>query len=95
MRFVQWGSYEVSASVAGQMGTIPLAAHTVFMNTVSLWYMVPSGIAGACSTLVGNFLGANNVDDARTMVKMGAVADTSYVNDLLRVFVSDDRRLFE
>jgi Na+-driven multidrug efflux pump len=30
--FLEWGSYEVSASIAGRLGTIPLAVHTVFMQ---------------------------------------------------------------
>lgn len=37
--FIEWGSYEISASVAGQLGDIKLAAHTVFMNTASFWFV--------------------------------------------------------
>lgn len=41
--------------------------------------MIPSGVASATATLVGNFLGANEVEDARTTAKIGAVVDTVYV----------------
>jgi hypothetical protein len=48
----------VTASIAGRLGTLPLAIHTVFMTSASVWYMAPLGLAMAAGTLVGNHLGA-------------------------------------
>ena len=54
---------KVAAMVAGWLNNkadspAPLATHTIFMATVSLWYMPPLGIAYGCATLVGNSLGS-------------------------------------
>ena len=73
--FLEWGSYEVMAGFAGQLGTIPLATHGVFMNTASLAYNGPMAIADATSVLTGNYLGKNEPNDAKKMVLLGMMID--------------------
>ena len=31
--FLEWGSYEVSASLAATLGRVPLAAHSIYVST--------------------------------------------------------------
>jgi len=66
---LEWGSYEATAAIAGNLGTTNLAVHTVFMQTVSIWYMIPLGIASATSTLVGHALGSGQPENARKYAK--------------------------
>jgi hypothetical protein len=73
--FLEWGSYEVMAGFAGQLGSIPLATHGVFMNTASLAYNGPLSIAEATSVLTGNFLGKNQPSEAASMVLLGVMID--------------------
>ena len=39
--FFEWGSFELVASIAGQLGRVRLATHGVFMSTCGLFYMTP------------------------------------------------------
>jgi Na+-driven multidrug efflux pump len=40
---VEWGSFEVTAWLAGQLGATPLAVHVIFMNSASIWYVAVQG----------------------------------------------------
>lgn len=71
--FIEWGSYEVSASAAARLGATNLAIQSVFMQTSSLLYMVPSGLATATSICVGQFLGARRGDRAHEIARLGMV----------------------
>lgn len=74
--FLEWGSYEVMAGFAGQLGSIQLATHGVYMNTASLAYNGPMAIADATSVLTGNYLGKNLPSDASSMVLLGVSVDS-------------------
>jgi MATE family multidrug resistance protein len=56
----EWWAFEIVAIVAGQLGTIPLAAQSVIMTTDQVLNTIPFGIGVAASTRVGNFLGSQN-----------------------------------
>jgi MATE family multidrug resistance protein len=51
------GVFAVATTLIGKLGAVPLASHQVALNTVSLTYMVPLGIASAAAVRVGNALG--------------------------------------
>jgi Na+-driven multidrug efflux pump len=53
---IEWGSFEVNAAIAARLGQIPLAAHAIICNSVSVWYSFPLGVANASSALVGSIL---------------------------------------
>lgn len=61
--------------IAGQLGTVPLAVHGVFMSTAGLFYMAPNAFASATSTLAGNFLGDDNPNDAKLTIYIGIFVD--------------------
>lgn len=60
----EWWAFEIVAIVAGQLGTIPLAAQSVIMTADQLMAMIPFGISVATSARVGNLLGARNARGA-------------------------------
>jgi MATE family multidrug resistance protein len=51
------GVFAVATTLIGKLGAVPLASHQVALNTVSLTYMVPLGIASAAAIRVGHSLG--------------------------------------
>jgi len=51
------GVFAVCTTLIGRLGAVPLASHQVALNTVSLTYMVPLGIASAAAVRVGQALG--------------------------------------
>lgn len=76
--FLEWGSFEVTASLAGRLGILPLDVHTVFVQTSGLWYMFPLGVANACSTLIGTMLGAGRAKEAAAFARMGVIINAIY-----------------
>jgi MATE family multidrug resistance protein len=54
----EWWAFEVIALAAGLLGDDVLAAQTVVLNTCGMTFMIPFGVGIACTTVVGNELGA-------------------------------------
>jgi len=50
-------AFQIATLMAGRLGTVPLAAHTVVINVASFTFMVPLGISLAAVTRVGNLIG--------------------------------------
>ncbi|MGA8143535.1 MAG: MATE family efflux transporter [Candidatus Acidiferrales bacterium] len=51
------GVFAVCTALIGKLGAVALASHQVALNSVSLTYMVPLGIASAAAVRVGQALG--------------------------------------
>ena len=51
-------AFQAATLLAGRLGEVELAAHTIVLNLASLSFMVPLGISMAAVTRVGNLLGA-------------------------------------
>jgi multidrug resistance protein, MATE family len=60
----EWWAFEIVAIVAGQLGTIPLAAQSVIMTADQVMNTIPFGVGVAASARVGNMLGARNARGA-------------------------------
>lgn len=73
--FLEWGSYELMAMVAGQLGTIELATHGVFMSTCSIIYNVPMAISDATGVIAGNYLGHGDPQEAKSVITLGICYD--------------------
>lgn len=54
-----------AALIAGHLGAVALAAHTIAINMASLSFMLPLGIAQGATTRVGNLLGAGRPTEAQ------------------------------
>ncbi|MCA9637035.1 MAG: MATE family efflux transporter [Myxococcales bacterium] len=93
-------AFQAAALLAGRLGEVPLAAHTIVLNLASLSFNVPLGVSMAAVTRVGNLLGAGRYDDAQRAagVALGigagvmAVAAVLFIalRDLLPDAYSDD-----
>ena len=68
----EWWAFEIVAIVAGQLGTIPLAAQSVIMTTDQVMNTIPFGIGVAASARVGNLLGARNAKGAARAANVAA-----------------------
>ena len=60
------GSFTVSVAVAARFGPVPLAAYSIAMEIWNLLALALDAIAIAGQSLVGRFLGASDVDEARS-----------------------------
>eukprot|EP01125_Pyxidicula_operculata_P015066 TRINITY_DN5092_c0_g1_i2.p1 TRINITY_DN5092_c0_g1~~TRINITY_DN5092_c0_g1_i2.p1 ORF type:complete len:281 (-),score=54.83 TRINITY_DN5092_c0_g1_i2:47-889(-) len=76
--FIEWGSFEVNAIIAASLGTTNLAAHSILSNTTAIWYATSLALSNAASTLIGNSLGANRPEDAKTYTQIVYALVTLY-----------------
>jgi MATE family multidrug resistance protein len=51
--------------IAGLLGPVALAAHTISLSMASIAFMLPLGVAQASTARVGNLIGARRRDDAQ------------------------------
>ncbi len=93
-------AFELATLMAGRLGAIPLAAHTIALNVASLSFMVPLGVSQAAVTRVGNLIGAGEPRRAQlaawVAVAMGAgvmtvsaVAFVVFRNLIPRIYTRD------
>lgn len=73
--FLEWGSYELMAMIAGQLGTVELATHGVYMSTCAILYMMPQAISDATAVIAGNYLGHGDPQEAKSVIKLGIFYD--------------------
>ncbi len=70
-------TFQIATLLAGRLGTLELASHTVAMNLISVAFMVPLGISMGAVTRVGNLIGAGQRREAQIAswvgLGMGAV----------------------
>ena len=86
---LDWGSFELMAGIAGQLGAVVLATHGVYMTTCSLFYMVPQSVAEATAVLGGNFLGNMKPEKAKAIIRLGICYDAcvGFVSGCVLLFV--------
>ena len=58
-------AWSLAAVMAGWVSVSALAAHTIVLNMIALWFQVPLGISLAAAVRVGNLLGARDLEGAR------------------------------
>ena len=63
----EWWYWECVCVLAGELGELELASHTIAYNVVPLAFMLPLGLAIAVTTRVGNLLAQNKLKKARMM----------------------------
>ncbi|KAJ3116887.1 hypothetical protein HK100_000939 [Physocladia obscura] len=61
----EWWAWEIVALCAGLLGPEYLAAQTIIITICSWAYMIPLGVSIACTTRIGNALGAKSPDKAK------------------------------
>lgn len=94
------GGYVIGSFILATMGTVPFAAQQIAAATESLSFMPGFGFAIACTTLVGQSLGAKDIRTARlvtieaakmAMIVMGTVGVLFFAipSQLTGVFTTD------
>jgi len=66
--------------MSGNLGTVPLATHSILAITAGIWYVFPNGFAQATATLIGQSLGAGIEEDAVKYSKLGYAIDLFYAS---------------
>ncbi|MEO8504705.1 MAG: MATE family efflux transporter [Acidobacteriota bacterium] len=62
---LEYWAFAAATLLAGRLGRVELAAHSIALNLSSIAYMVPLGISFAAATRVGNLIGAGDRDGAQ------------------------------
>lgn len=82
MTCTEWCGFEIMAILAGVsvimlpvtstglIGTIPLGANMIIMNTEGILFMIPLGLSVVGATRTGNALGANDPSRAKIVSRM-------------------------
>ena len=65
--FLEVWAFQIATLLAGRLGAVPLAAHSITLNLASLAFMMPLGIAISASVRIGNLVGAKDHAGARRM----------------------------
>jgi Na+-driven multidrug efflux pump len=79
MLFVEWGSYEATSLLAGLLGTVVLATHTVIATTASLSFMPILGFGVAASMRIGQRMGEREPGLAKLAYKVTLSICVAYV----------------
>lgn len=82
-------AFQISTLMAGWLGEVPLAAHTIVINLASLSFMVPLGLSIGAATRVGNTIGAGRprVAQRAALVALGMGAAVMTVSALAFVLM--------
>ncbi len=80
-----------SVFLAGSLGAAEQAAHQILFNTMGMSYLFNSGIAIACSILIGKCIGAGTTGKIISIVKAGWVLAQAFTLPfiLVLIFFSD------
>ncbi len=70
-------AFEGATLLAGRLGEIELAAHTITLNLASLAFMLPLGISLGTATRVGNLVGAGHAAAAQRTARIALVMGAS------------------
>lgn len=80
---VQWFfesfAFGLTALLMGWMGTASLAGHEIALNMAALTFMVPLGIAGAASAVVGRAIGRGDMPGARRDAVAAIICGTGFM----------------
>ena len=91
--------FQFASIMAGWIGVVPLAAHSIVMQLISFSFMVPLGLASAATIRVGQAIGGGNYGDANRAARaalytaVGAAAVTIAIfltvpEALIRIFLA-------
>lgn len=81
-------AFETATLLAGSMGELSIAAHTIVLNVASVSFMVPLGVSQAAVTRVGNLLGAGAPRQARRAAWVSLVLGAGVMSVSAALFVA-------
>lgn len=68
--FLDWTSFQILTMLSGYLGVTEQACQIILWNIMSLLWQIPFGFQMAICALVGNEIGAQNVDRAKYVAKV-------------------------
>jgi MATE family multidrug resistance protein len=68
-----WLGFEILTLMSSYLSAVDLAANICLFNYITNIFMISMGLSFACSTLVGNSIGANNVNKAKKYTWAGLI----------------------
>jgi len=68
--YTEWLFWEAICFVAGRLGVVPLAIHSVGYQVIPVAYMIPLGLNIGMTVRMGALLSKNQVDEAKRLVRM-------------------------
>lgn len=86
--FLESFAFGLTALMMGWMGTASLAGHEIALNMAALTFMVPLGIAGAASAVVGRAIGRGDMTAARRDAVAAIVCGTGFMCLSAAVFLA-------
>jgi MATE family multidrug resistance protein len=89
----EYAVFGTVAMLMGRFGTVPVAAHQVAINLASLTFMVPLGISGAATVLVGHAVGRGDVPAARRAAWAALVCGSVFMAGTALVMLAAPRPL--
>ncbi len=85
-------AFQLATLIAGELGRIELAAHTIVLNLASVTFMVPLGISFSASTIIASLVGAGRREAAQRTAWL-AIATGGGVMLISAVVLISTRRL--
>ncbi|XP_045903080.1 multidrug and toxin extrusion protein 1-like [Micropterus dolomieu] len=73
MLCLEWWVFELGGLLAGMISDTELAAQAIIYQLIFVAYMLPLGFSTAASVLVGNALGAGNIEQAKQFCKLPVI----------------------
>ncbi len=80
-------AFSGAAILAGWLGVVPLAAHTVALNMAALSFMLPLGISQGAVTRIGNLIGAGRTAEAQRAAWVSLAMGVTVMAGAAGVFV--------
>jgi MATE family multidrug resistance protein len=74
MLCAEWWAFEFLTMFASRRGAEAVAAQTIILNIASLAFMIPCGLSVAACAIIGNAIGANEMDLAKEFSKLSVGA---------------------
>jgi MATE family multidrug resistance protein len=90
---LEYGAFGLIGVCMGWLGTVAMASHQVALNLASLTFMVPLGVAQACSVLVGRAVGRGDPAGARRAAGAGIAVGTIFMAFTAALFLGAPRTL--
>jgi MATE family multidrug resistance protein len=82
------GAFSAGTLLAGRLGSVALAAHTIVLNMAALSFMLPLGISQGAVTRVGNLLGRGDGWGARRAAWISIVLGAGVMASSALIFVA-------
>ncbi len=91
----EYGLFGGVGLLMGRVSAAAVAGHTVALNLAAITFMVPFGIGGAASVLVGRAVGAGRPDDARRVAAAALIVGASFMTVTASIFMAIPHLLAE